>query len=531
MGPGPIPLLLAGAFVGVQQTMGRRRDQGPGGLAGLRRDLRSTLQELGKRTSAAHKRMVLLVILVGAALRIWMLLAPVTNAEAFTVVHFATGDWAGVFSDRTLPGNHILHTALVKCCLGLFGPALWSVRAPDLVAGILCLPLLYVFVRAMFNRYVALLALALAAAAPQLVLFSALSEGVSIGWFLFLLALNGSRHLVKRNNPITALLVGLLLALLIWNDPGQLQVALMVLLWIPAYLMSSYETSLAQRMGRYAIVPLTALVAGIVLFLPVIIAHGVGQVFDPGLGTEPVDWASFSAGHQEAVLALWEHLSAPYGMTFSLLALGGQFVAVYLSGKYRLLVAAMAIGGLAAVFLRLMVPAPEDWTYMVLVFHLGTALLLFYLLKLVQDHLWAGFAKRMRTMAGALLMMVLGTALTLGRGTEQLVVRYAEADVVVRQLRSRIADGSGVVLAQPPWHAPVGYYLYTRDMDPRRFAPAGRPKGTGINYVLVAPSDGQDLNGVLRHHELDPLRTTSIRKLQDLQRSEIFAVRMEPVAR
>ena len=147
------------------------------------------------------------------------------------------------------------------------------------------------------------------------------------------------------------------------------------------------------------------------------------------------------------MLALWEHLSAPYGMTFSLLALGGQFVAVYLSGKYRLLVAAMAIGGLAAVFLRLMVPAPEDWTYMVLVFHLGTALLLFYLLKLVQDHLWAGFAKRMRTMAGALLMLVLGTALTLGRGTEQLVVRYAEADVVVRQLRSRIADGSSLTAA------------------------------------------------------------------------------------
>ncbi|HOP44545.1 MAG TPA: glycosyltransferase family 39 protein [Flavobacteriales bacterium] len=505
--------------------MRRRRNKGPGGLAGFRRDLAGTFRELDKRTSAAHKRMVLLVIGVGALLRGMLMLLPVTHPEAYSFVHFGLSPWSEALSDRTLPGNHILHTLLVKVCASVLDVSEPVVRLPDLLAGILVLPLFYVFVRAMFNRYVALIALALVASSPPLVLYSALSEGIALGWLFLVLALLAGRHLVKENNPVSAVAMGLFLALGMWVDPDFLYPALMVLVWSVLYLVLSYSSTLGQRMATWSLVPVTAVLGTLLGYLPVIVAHGFGQVFDPGLGTEVADWSTFSATHQDGAVEVWLLLSTGSGPWLSLLGFAGVLAAMYISGKYRALLAGLVLGAVPAVVLRMEVPAAPIFLYSLLVLHLGSALALFTLLKFVQERFWPKLAKRTRTQLTALALLV-GFGLFTVRGyTGESVARFAEAPAIADMFALTLKSDE-VVLAQEPWLSPLRFYMQRRGPGMRQVSPDPMPRTPSTCYVVVAPGDGQDLDMVLRHHELDPGRVISTEKLRDRPRTEIFAVRM-----
>ncbi|MBK9286139.1 MAG: glycosyltransferase family 39 protein [Flavobacteriales bacterium] len=129
----------------------------------FRSGIRNTWYSLFHRSSSTHLRFVLGLIVLGSILRILQLSAPITYDEAFTYVQYASRPFHILLADYSYPNNHILHSLLVKLCTKLFGLHLWSLRLPALIAGILVMPVFYVFVRVMFNRYIALIALGLVA--------------------------------------------------------------------------------------------------------------------------------------------------------------------------------------------------------------------------------------------------------------------------------------------------------------------------------------------------------------------------------
>ena len=119
-----------------------------------------------------------------------------------------------------------------------------------------------------------------------------------------------------------------------------------------------------------------------------IVAHGFGQVFDPGLGTEVADWSTFSATHQDGAVEVWLLLGTGSIPGWSLLGFAGV-LAMYISGNYRALLAGLVLGPcLPWCCLRMEVPA-AIFLYSLLVLHLGSALALFTLLKFVQEPLLA----------------------------------------------------------------------------------------------------------------------------------------------
>ena len=139
----------------------------------------------------------------------------------------------------------------------------WTYRSrwcdcPTCLAGILVLPLFCMFVRAMFsNPLRGAYRAGLVASSPPLVLYSALS---GLGWLFLVLALLAGRHLVKENNPVSAVAMGLFLALGM-GGPDFLYPALMVLVWSVLYLVLSYSSTLGQRMATWSLVPVTAVLA------------------------------------------------------------------------------------------------------------------------------------------------------------------------------------------------------------------------------------------------------------------------------
>ncbi|MBK9059297.1 MAG: glycosyltransferase family 39 protein [Flavobacteriales bacterium] len=160
-----------------------------------------------------------LVLAIGVILRILRLDGPVTYDEALTYVNYSSRSFGFLFSDYMYTGNHILHSAFVRISTLIFGVHLWSLRLPALIAGILVMPLFYAFVRALFNRHIAVIALCLLAVSGPLVEYSALARGYGLTWFFMVCSLLAARHFVKHENSVSVVMLGLFCALGMWAAP------------------------------------------------------------------------------------------------------------------------------------------------------------------------------------------------------------------------------------------------------------------------------------------------------------------------
>ncbi|MDD4736010.1 MAG: glycosyltransferase family 39 protein [Kiritimatiellae bacterium] len=134
------------------------------------------------------------IVLVGVAIRGLYINQEVHADEARTFSAYAFRPFYIIVSDWTAPNNHIFHTLLVRLCYLLFGRSLLVLRFPSFMAGILFLPLSYLFVKKLFSRGTGLFVMAFCAASYGIVSFSTMGRGYTIlfccTYILFLLALS-----------------------------------------------------------------------------------------------------------------------------------------------------------------------------------------------------------------------------------------------------------------------------------------------------------------------------------------------------
>ena len=151
--------LAAGLFAGWRRIWrglqaGSRRLRREGGwLAGAARFH-------WRRLSRAEFIVILVLMAAGIGIRLWYLEQPMRFDEATTVTLYASSPWYLGLADYSQPNNHLLNTLLVRMCMLAGGSREWVIRLPALLAGLLCLPLIYVYARLMYSRSAALLALA-----------------------------------------------------------------------------------------------------------------------------------------------------------------------------------------------------------------------------------------------------------------------------------------------------------------------------------------------------------------------------------
>src|SRR5436190_8190216 len=291
---------------GRRHRRGAADEAGAGIFKRFRSDLRDVRDRYRKRTSTAHKRFVLFLILFGAVLRAWMLFMPVTYEEAFAYLTFATRSFGTIMSDYSHPTNHILHTLLMKMSTSVLGPGLVSMRLPAFIAGVLTMPVFYLFVRGMFNRYIALTALALVASSGGLIEYGALAQGYSITWLCMVIALALGRHFINENNPVTAVLIGLACALGAWAIPAMIFIVAMIHIWLFLALVFKYDQSLRGRLSNLVLSLVVFILVALLLYLPVIMVHGLDQLFHHAALPERT-WKVFALHYGDQALDLWAY--------------------------------------------------------------------------------------------------------------------------------------------------------------------------------------------------------------------------------
>lgn len=490
---------------------------------GLLPGLKEVLKRYHKRTSVTHKRLVLAIVLVGIALRGWMLTLPITADEAFMWAHYATRPVGEIIGDLSHPQNHVLHTLLVKWSTLLLGPGIIALRLPAFLAGVFTMPLFYLFVRAMFNRYIAVMTLALVAASGGLIELGTVASGHAITWFFFVTALVFGRYFHKTNDPMAAFGMGACLALGMWAGPSGLYPALMVLLWSLLHLLTRHSDTLQVRMRHWFLALGTALGLVLVLFAPIINNHGILQVVHHD-SLPDMQWKKFSRTHVEGAMALWFHLVDMGSRWFAVVGLAGLVVAAYISGKYRAMALAMLVGAVLPVLLILYVPGPEAWSYTLYIMHISTAIVLFYLLKFLQEKMFPGLGKRTRVAVASVLMLV-GTgwpAMNFLLGTDRLS-RFPEA-MSAASFLDEAMDPEDRVYAEPPWEDPLLFHLMCHGWGKGVMRGLG-PPGKRI-YVVVDPGSDQSVEDVLEAQAVPAGRSEGMRLVAEHGRLKVHAARV-----
>jgi 4-amino-4-deoxy-L-arabinose transferase-like glycosyltransferase len=487
-----------------------------GQVALFRSDVRKGWGDLMSLTSRSHKQLVGCVILVGAAFRISQLWQGITYDEAFTCTFYAPKPVSFILSDYTWPNNHLLHTLLVKISMAVFGTHLWSVRLPALLAGIAVMPLFYLFVRAMFNRYVAVLSLAFVAASGALIEYSALARGYSLTWLFMMAASLAGRHLAKRNNLVSAVLVAVFCALGMWAVPTMMYAALAIYLWLLLYLFTLYDTSLNRRLLGLLVSFLLFVVLSALAYTPVIITHSLDHLLHhPTLGEST--WAGFVQTHQEKAFELWVFFNDTATTWISLLGFVGLGYAVYISSKYRIMVISLVFSCVPLVLLQSALGPPQTWAFVLFNLHLSSGLAVFYALKFVQEKVYTGFTKRLRTALAS--AVILGGMGWLGLHLDKdRIERFDDVASAANWFNGVLKAGDSVHVLDPN-DAPFEFHLMAEGLDP---ALANTQSDHGQMYALVSPAKGQTVGSVLLGDKSLETDSTAMVKVMDWRRLEIW---------
>lgn len=497
-----------------------RRSEHLSGWKGFKADLRASWGHLFRRSSTNHKRFVYFVLVIGVILRITRLGGPVTYEEALTYVSYSSHSFGFLLSDYASTSNHILHSAFVRISILIFGVHHWSLRLPALIAGILVMPLFYAFIRTLFNRHIAVIALCLVAVSGPLVEYSALARGYSLTWLFMVCSLLAARHFVKHENSVSVVMVAVFSALGMWAAPVMAYPALMTFIWAFLMLVTNYQSTVRRRAGKLAAAFLLFLVLSLLAYTPVIVKHSLDQlIHHPSLVDNT--WAVFVSTHQDRVFDLWAYFTGTAPSALAFLGAVGVIYAAYASLKYRLLLFAMIFGAVPLVILQRVVAPPAAWTFCLFVLHLGTAIGAFYLMKVIQDKLAPRFSKPQRTLGtGVFMLLVFGWFGMRGQGDP--VVRFEEADDAASWIIQATRPGDHVYVALP-WDAPVMFELACDQGDPRVFSTG--PSAEGASYALVAPGDGQTPQGVMDDADQGNNVHPRLRLVKSWKRLELYSDR------
>jgi dolichyl-phosphate-mannose-protein mannosyltransferase len=459
--------------------------------------------------TATHVVLVLAIIALGIALRIRVLWQPINYDESFTYIVYANRPWLIAWANYSEPNNHLLHTLLAHVSTGLFGNAVWAIRLPALVAGILTIPLSYVVTRSLAGPNEGLLVSALTATAPVLIAFSVCARGYTMLVDFFLLAvLSGLDIITTRSIQAWSIFViwcvlGFFTiptfvypygAMLLWlclagrRDPANPALRLPVIaryaLWAaalvavcyaPAMVTSGLEAAIAYSRGSA-----TAMTFITRLWRP------LGEIWrDFMRGFPPVMIVALAAGAALGIARLWRTTSGAI-----------------------LFVPLLLLPALTVPVQRTLAPA-RVWIYLLPIFFIYTAAGAIAAVEWIGARLTQG-GSAIVSASTAILALVICL-----RGVTGLPVRYTEwndtyeiyahtdLDDVAGYLKTSLATRDALV-AGLFLDYPLEYYLRIHDVPT---APLRRPPSLPARVMLLAnDSIDQPVERVLKKNGYDPAR-------------------------
>lgn len=480
----------------------------------FRTDLRAWVRHMKRTMGPWEVAVVLALVAVGASLRAALLREAVIYDEAFTCTYYAVRPWYIAISDYSYPNNHILHTLLVKASMALFGWGEVQARMPAFAAGLLAMIACWAWVRTAHGAGAALWSLVFVAFSGPLVEYSALARGYSLTWLILLAGLPIARHFIRTGNRFSGVLLALINALGMWAVPTMLYGTLTLYLFTFHGIWKRGGEEGPAHLRRCIASGLTFVAITLVLYLPVLVVYGPGQLFyDDTMG--PRSWAHFigSLGHKLDELGVHFTQEAPW--TWSLVLVAGPVLAAILEPGHRRLMAALVLATLPVVLLQHMLGPPRVWDFVLWILLSGAGIACNVLVQRARMPLWASSA------LGAGLALLLAVPFLHDRPGR--ANRFEEARATVDVIRQGMGPHDRVAV-YVMWQSPIEFYMIKEGMGS---APLYRPTTPGAQlWLVLGTEDGTRMDEVLRFARIDPATLSAPKNMGILPRSMIFAARI-----
>lgn len=241
------------------------------------KDLSFTLIQYWRELSLFQKILLIVSFVFGIGIRLIYANQPMRGDEGIVFYCYAQHPWYVIVSAYNNVGNHIFHTLLMHISWQLFGDSLWSLRLPVIVAGIALIPISYIVVRALSQKYIALLATTLIASSSALVEYSVNSRGYMIQILLTVLLIGLTNYLIKHRNTFATAIFVIITSLSFWTVPTTLYIYGGICLWFFGNRLK-YDT-FHNTIKSLTLINLFALGLCFILYTPVFLANsGLGHM-------------------------------------------------------------------------------------------------------------------------------------------------------------------------------------------------------------------------------------------------------------
>lgn len=449
-----------------------------------------------------HRAAVAAVVVVGAVLRLMHLDDPIRYDEAVTRLRYVSLPLAEALAAYDLPNNHVLHTLLARLSVDALGDTLPALRLPAWASGTLVVPATYLVGRTLRGPGVGLLAAALAAGSPVLVLFSANARGYALV-VLAALALAGSaRALARRWSPGAWGAFVLAAALGAWTMPVMVYPAVAAAAW---WAVAAHREGGPAGSTLVGIAGAAAAAGGLaaLLYLPVVREAGLDALVANRFVAPrpPGEFVAAVPGFLVDVAREWAHGVPAWASALVMVGVGVEAAAL-VSGRRSgppPLFPVWAGASLLVLAATRRTPFPRVWLFLL------PPLLIFAASGLARAAEAAASISAVRpgargaALATAALPPILAAALgaTVVRGdvvrTWGLTGSLPAGDRVADFVARRWQPGD-VVLAELPSDAPLRYYLRRRGLPPG--AVDAPPEPGRCVFAVVNRRHGQTLRDV-----------------------------------
>jgi 4-amino-4-deoxy-L-arabinose transferase-like glycosyltransferase len=454
------------------------------------------LRAAWREESRDHRVVLAGILVIATALRLAYLHQPMRYDESVTYLYFATLPWEQALATYTYPNNHLLHTALVKGAITVFGNDPWAIRLPALLAGIAIVPATYAVARVMYGGRAALLATAIVGSSGILTLYSTNARGYSIMVLAFLLLLLTAARIQRGAARSEWIAFGVIGAIGLWTIPVMLFPLGAVSLWLALWALLQGKNAELRRLGTALLI---AFALAALAYSPVISREGVGAITRNRF-VSPQGWVLF---FDQLPVTLRDALRS-WGLGFpplvSVILLGCGFAALSQHAKVSLLPINFGVAAFAWSAWLLVVthraPFPRVWLWLLpIAASLAGVGIVILLARWPRTVSWV--ERRLPAMAAAIALVLAVTvvqsrAVTRSRDTGT----FDDAELAARTLRGMVS-GRDRILASIPTNAPLAYYL---DVWGVNLASLTRPEEQADRiFAVVDLGEGQTLASVIAY--------------------------------
>lgn len=428
----------------------------------------------------------ILILLMGAGIRVFFVNQPMRGDEAYTFLNFANKGIVSLF-DYPVPNNHVFNTLLIKLSTLIWGASPATIRLSALIAGIAVIPLAYQVSRS-FNprKNSGILAGLGSALFPYLILYSTNARGYSLVTFLTLLMSLVALRYLASSSIRKIVVLSILAALGIWAVPSMIFAVSGIFVWLIACQM------IAGRQFRKIVtnfaIPFGVLSAvfTFILYTPVILVSNGLEPIIANKFVESQSWPEFIGLFGPKIISTFSELSRDVPAVVIIISLVLGVFGLCRSLKNRewrlyLLLPALILGALLVILIQHTVPYARLWIYILPLFLVlldyGFVGLVEHLGSRMQSYLIAAL-----TLAGFIYVVHLASANIITNYPDTSA--FPEAPIAAQYLKPILASNDVVRVSNTAdWS--VYFYLWYYGVP---YDPESRPANPGKTFIIVKKS-------------------------------------------